>query len=129
MMKRGMVDKQGESMVASYRYLGVSNTGLQMLGRMSVMFPIRPHSSIPEGFLHSIFSGLRRILGSWNLVNPLLRMNEAWMGECAARLQPLVDQYKKHQTFAIEKIPRFDRNNPIMSWGQKNLFKGSVSKK
>ena len=65
---------------------------------MSVMFPIStapgPHSSISEGFLHSIFSGLRRILGSWNLVNPLLRMNEAWMDECAARLQPLVDQYK-----------------------------------
>ena len=64
-------------MVASYRYLGVSNPGLQMLGRgaMSVMFPIRmapgPHSSISEGFLHSIFSGLRRILGSSNLVNPL----------------------------------------------------------
>ena len=31
MMKRGMLDKQGESMVASYRYLGVSNPGLQML--------------------------------------------------------------------------------------------------
>ena len=30
MMKRGMVDRQGESMVASYRYLGVSNPGLQM---------------------------------------------------------------------------------------------------
>ena len=27
-----MVDKQGESMVASYRYLGVSNPGIQMLG-------------------------------------------------------------------------------------------------
>jgi len=56
-----------------------------------MMFPIsmtpRPHSSISEGF--SIFSGLRRILGSWNLVNPLLSMNEAWKGECAARLQPL----------------------------------------
>ena len=51
-------------------------------------------------------------------------MNEAWMDECAARLQPLVDQYKtrQHQTFAIEKNPRFDRNNPIMSWGQKNLI-------
>ena len=33
MMKRGMVDKQGESMFASYRYLGVSNPGLQMLGK------------------------------------------------------------------------------------------------
>ena len=67
---------------------------------MSVMFPINmapgPHSSISEGFLLSIFSGLRRILSSWNLVNPLLRMNEAWMDECAARLQP--DQYKKTQT-------------------------------
>jgi len=34
-------------------------------------------------------------------------MNEAWMDECAARLQPLVDQYKTqtiHQTFAIEKF-------------------------
>ena len=32
MVKRGKVDKQGESMVASYRYLEVSNPGLQMLG-------------------------------------------------------------------------------------------------
>ena len=32
MMKTGMVDKQGESMVASCRYLRVSNLGLQMLG-------------------------------------------------------------------------------------------------
>ena len=65
---------------------------------MSVMFHISmatgPYSTISEGFLHSILSALRRILGSWNLVNPLLSMNEAWMDECAARLQPLVDQYK-----------------------------------
>jgi len=91
--RQEMVDKQGESMVASYRYLGVSNPGA-----MSVMFSFsmtpRPHSSISEGFLHSILSGLRRILGSWNLVNPLLSMNEAWMDECAARIQPLSDQYK-----------------------------------
>ena len=65
------------------------------------MFPISmapgPHSSISEEF-----SGLR----SWNLVNLLLSMNEALMDECAARLQPLVDQYKprQHQTFAIEKF-------------------------
>ena len=32
MMKRGEVDKQGQSMIAGYRYLGVSNQGLQMLG-------------------------------------------------------------------------------------------------
>ena len=56
-MKRGMVDKQGESMVASYRY-------------------------------------------------PLLSMNKAWMYECAARIQPLVDQYKprQHLTLAKEKF-------------------------
>ena len=33
MMKRGKVDKQEMSMVASYRYLGVSNPGLQMTRR------------------------------------------------------------------------------------------------
>ena len=33
-MKRGKVDKQGESMVASYRYLEVSNPDLQWLGAM-----------------------------------------------------------------------------------------------
>ena len=33
MMKRGEVDKQGQSMIAGYRYLGVSNQGLKMLGR------------------------------------------------------------------------------------------------
>ena len=81
-------------MVASYRYLGVSNPGLQMLGsnECGSMAP-GPHSSISEGFLQSIFSVLRKILGSRNLLN----MNEAWMDECAARLQPLVDQYKPRQ--------------------------------
>ena len=32
MIKRGKVDKQGESMVAGYRYLEVFNPGLQMIG-------------------------------------------------------------------------------------------------
>ena len=71
-------------MVASYRYLQGIQSGLANdwdLGAMSVMFPISmapgPHSNISEGFLHSIFSRLRRILGSWNLVNPLLSRNEA----------------------------------------------------
>ena len=92
------------------------------------MFPISmapgPHSSISEEFLHSIILRPKKPLGSWNLANPLLSMNKAGMDECAARLQPLVDQYKprQHQTFAIEKIPRFDRNKPIRSWGQKNLY-------
>ena len=31
-MKRGKVDKQGESMVASYRHMEVSNPGSQMIG-------------------------------------------------------------------------------------------------
>ena len=67
------------------------------------MFPISmapgPHSSISEEFLQSIILRPKKPLGSWNL----LSMNEAWMDECAARLQPLVDQYKprQHQTFEI----------------------------
>ena len=40
----------------------------------------------------------KKPIGSWNLVNPLLSMNEAWMDECATRLQPLVDQYKTQTT-------------------------------
>ena len=91
-----MVDKHGESMVASYRYLGVSNPGLQMSGSNEC------DVSYQHGTRAS-FQYIRRIpalyilrpkkpLGSWNLVNPLLRMNEAWIDECAVRLQPLVDQ-------------------------------------
>jgi len=83
-------------MVASYRYLGVSNPGLQMLvsNECDVSYKYGTRAS---------FQYIRRItalyysqtfLGSWNLVNPLLRMNEAWRDECAARLQPLVDKYK-----------------------------------
>ena len=55
------MDKQGESMVASYRYLGVSNPGLQMLGSNECDVSYQygtpgPRSCISEGFLHSIFS-------------------------------------------------------------------------
>ena len=62
------------------------------------------------------YSQVKKSLGKWNFVNPLLSMNEAWKDECAARLQPLVDQYKLKKTpnFRNRKIPRFDRNNPIM---------------
>ena len=119
MMKRGMVDKQGESMFASYRYLGVSNPGLQTIGSNECEVSI----CLATGeFLHSIILRPKKLLGSWNLVNPFLSKNEAWMDECAARLQPLVDQYKpkQHQNFAI--IRRSDHNNSIMSWGQQNLF-------
>ena len=52
------MDRQGKSMVAGYRYLGVSNLGLQRLGAMSVMSPVcmapGPHSSVSQEFLHSI---------------------------------------------------------------------------
>ena len=85
-------------MVASYRYLGVFNPGLQMLGSsecdVSYQYGTRASFQFIRRIPALIFSGLRRILGSWNLVNPLLRMTEAWKDECAARLQPLVDQYK-----------------------------------
>ena len=74
------------------------------------MFPVCtahwPHSSISEEFLHSIILKPKKPLGSWNLFNPLLCMNEARLDECATRLQPLVDQYKpiQHQTVEIEKF-------------------------
>jgi len=91
MMKRGKVDKQGESMVASSRYLGVSNPGLQMLGSNECDVSCL-HGTWPS------FQHIRRIPALrpkkqlWNLVNPLLSMNEAWMNACAARLQSLVDR-------------------------------------
>jgi len=52
------------------------------------------------------FSQAHEALRQLDLVNPLLSMNEAWMDECAARLQPLVDQYKsrQNQIFIIEKF-------------------------
>ena len=77
---------------------------------MIKMFPVctasGPHFSVSEEFLHSIILRPKKSLGSWNLVNPLLSMNEAWMDECAARLQPLVVQYKpiQHQSLASIKF-------------------------
>ena len=94
-------------MVAIYRYLEVSNPGLQMIGSnecdVSCLYMApEPHSSISKEFLHSTILRPIKPLGSWNLVNP---MNEASMDECAAVLQPLLDQYKpkQYQTFAMEK--------------------------
>ena len=64
--------------------------------------------------MHSIILRPKKPLGSWNIVNPLLSMNEAWMDECAARLQLLVDQYKplQHQTYKIEKF----RDSIVTTW-------------
>jgi len=95
------------------------------------MFPVckapgpGPYSSIAEEFLHFTILRPKKPLGSWNLVNPLLRMNEAWMDECAARLQPLVDQLKplQHQTFAIEKFrDLIVTTRSCTSWGQKKTL-------
>ena len=95
-----------------------------------MMFPVcmapRPYSSISLEFLNSIIIRPMNPLGCWNLVNPLLSMNETWMNECAARLQPLVDQYKpiQHQTFPIEKFQ--DLIVTTQSYGDKKIsFKNS----
>ena len=80
-----------------------------------------PHSSVSKELMHSTILKPQKPLGSWNLVNPLLRTNEAWTDECAARLQPLADQYKTPTTVNFRN-KKFDRNNPIMSRGQKYLF-------
>ena len=97
---------------------------------MSVMFPIymapRPQFSISEEFLHSIILRPKKPLGSWNLVNPLLSMNEAWMEECAARLPSLVDQYKprQHQTFTIKKFWDLNVTTQSCPGDKKSLLKG-----
>jgi len=110
MMTRGMVDKQGESMVASYRYLGVSNPGLQMLGsnECDVSYQYGTRASFQYiGRIPALYI-LRpmKLLGSWNIVSSVLSKNEGWMDECAARLQPWRINTKplQHQTFAIEKL-------------------------
>jgi len=70
-------------------------------------------SLIPVYQMNSFTLLLLGLRSSWNLVNPLLSINEAWMDECAATI-PIENR----------KIPRFDRNNPIVCWGQKKkLFK------
>ena len=75
------------------------------------MFPIckapGTHSSISEEFLLSTFLRPKNPLVSWNLVNPLLRINKAWTDKCVAILQPLADTNTKplqNKTFAIEKF-------------------------
>ena len=93
------------------------------------MFPVSKapglHSCLSEEFLHSSILWPKKPLDSWNLVNPLLSMNEAWMDECAARLQPLVDQYKpiQHQTFAIEKFRDLIEKPDHVLRTKKSLFK------
>ena len=99
---------QGESMVASYRYMGVSNPGIHMLGsnECDVSYQYGTRASFQYIFLHSTILRPKKPLGSWNLVNPLFSMNKAWKDECATRLQPLVDKYKpkQHQIFTIKKF-------------------------
>ena len=77
MIKRGKGDKQGESMVASYEYLEVSNLGLQMTGSNKCDVPV----------LQSTILRSKKPLSSWNHVNPIFSMNEVWIDECDARLQ------------------------------------------
>ena len=68
MMKKGKVDKQGESMVASFRNLEVSSPGLQMIGsnECDVFFFMAPgsHSSMSEEFLHSVILRPKKPLNS-----------------------------------------------------------------
>jgi len=67
MMKRGKVDKES----------------LQMLGSNEFPISMAPGlSSISEEFIHSIILRPKKPLGSWNLVNPLFSINEAWMDVC-----------------------------------------------
>ena len=94
----------------SYRYLGVSNPGLQMLGsnECDVSYQYGTRASFQYiGRIPALYI-LRpmKLLGSWNIVSSVLSKNEGWMDECAARLQPWRINTKplQHQTFAIEKL-------------------------
>ena len=73
MMKRGMVDKQ------SLWFPAIGTWG----------YAIRAY------MLGSIECDVSYQYHIWILVNPRLSMNEAWMYECAATLQPLADHYRK----------------------------------
>ena len=85
-----------ESLVASYRYLGVSNPGLQMIRSnecdVSYQYGTRASFQYIRRIPALYILRPKKLLCGWNLVNALLSMNEACMDECASRLQPLVDQ-------------------------------------
>ena len=84
---------------ASYRYLGVTNPGLQMLGskECDVFYQHGTQAS---------FQYIRRIPALY-FFRPKKKQLEfcqrssqdEWMDECAARLQPLVNQFKPRQKF------------------------------
>ena len=96
---------------------------------MSLMFPVctahGPYSSISEELLLFIFSGLKQPIGNWNLVNPLLSMNEAQMDECASRLlKPwkININRKQHQTYPIEKFRNLIITTTTTMLGTKKIF-------
>ena len=70
MMKRGKVDKKGESMVAIYRYLEVSNPGLQMIGSNECDGSYLKETRASFQFIRRILRP-KKPLGSRNLVSPL----------------------------------------------------------
>ena len=74
-------------------------------GAMSVMFPVCKATRAAFQYIRRI-PALSQAPRQLESCQPSSQNNEAWMDECAARLQPLVDQYKpkQHQTFAIEKF-------------------------
>ena len=117
-------------MFASYRYLGVSNPGLQMLesNECDVSYQYGTRASfqsirrIPALYILRPKKNLRQLVScqpssqnEWSV--------DGWM--CCQITTPgrSILKPKQHQTYSIEKVPRFVRNNPIMSWGHKISFK------
>ena len=110
MMEIGMVDKQGEFMVANYRYLGVSNPGSQMLvsNECDVSYQYGTRASfqyirrIPTLYILRPKKNLRQLESCQPSSQYKWRM-DGWM--CCQITTHAVDQYKprQHQTFAIEK--------------------------
>jgi len=79
-------------MVASYKYLGVFNPGFQMLGCNECDVPYQYCTWASFQYVRRIpalyILRPKKPLGSWNLVNPFLSMNEAWMDECLPDYNP-----------------------------------------
>ena len=119
------MDKQGDSMVTSYMNLGVSNPGLQMFG------------SNECDISRASFQYIRRIPALY-ILRPKKNLRQLDSCQPSSQYELIVDglmccqittpgrSIQKNPTtpyFHNRKIPRFDRNNPIMCWGQKNLLK------
>ena len=90
----------------------------------AVWHPAGPHSSILEECLHTIILRPKKPLGSWNLVNPLLRMNEAWMN-VLPDYNPWQININPYNT-KLSQQKFFLKSTVVISLLQANLFNSHI---